>query len=440
MSNILTSKSTNRLNLRIKIYPIQEYLVYLLFLWYIFFIGLGYTGIIPYYGILDDVIFVLMLGLSLSKLTLNKNKIRLHPWLFNLILAILALCSFSLIANLSSPSLALKYIYIISRPFILLIYISIFDLPIERIFRNIITISRILVLINLPAIIFNLITYNVQIIEFRADDKITGFFPFNNNNEPLVRLFSIVLLKDFYDAFIVQRSYKNKRKSYILFFLEYLLLLTSVNLKYIIMLTSIFGLMILLKSRHKVRNILLFSFVLIIPTMVFSSYIQRRFKSVQNAPVYQTAERIFRDEIEEHSIFVGTGPGTFTSPTAIDADSPLAHKYGLFEIKAWLDQKPTTGTLSRLTSSTLTLLGDVGVLGLILYILFISIIIYLNYLNIEVSYICFIGFAMGILSLALGLFLDYWFWGLEIFLAILGVKYVYDLRNKHWLSLVQNTL
>ena len=205
------------------------------------------------------------------------------------------------------------------------------------------------------------------------------------------------------------------------------------------MLTAIFGLSILLISRSKVRNILLFSIVLVIPTIIFSPYIQRRFRSVQNTPVYQTAASIFKGEFDEHSMLVGTGPGTFTSPTAIDADSPLAHKYGLFEIKAWLEQLTTTGTLTRLTSSALTLLGDVGVLGAILYILFILLIIYLNYRYIKVSYICFIGFAMGLLSLALGLFLDQWFWGLEIFLAILGVKYAYDLRKKHWLSLVQNT-
>ena len=128
MSNILTSKSTNRLNLIIKIYPIHEYLVYLLFLWYIFFTGLGYTGIIPYYGIIDDLIFVLMLGSALMKLTLDTKRIYIHPWLFNIILAILTLCGFSLITNLSSPSLATKYVYIISRPFIVLIYISVLKL------------------------------------------------------------------------------------------------------------------------------------------------------------------------------------------------------------------------------------------------------------------------------------------------------------------------
>lgn len=437
MSDTLSVQQQS-LRFKVKIYPMHEYLVYALFLWYLFYTGLVNTGIIPNYGQIDDLIFFLMLGLSISKLVLNKNKFRLHPWLFKLILAILVLCLFSLTANLSSPLLAAKYIYIISRPFILLFYISIFDMPVERIFRNIVTISRFLILINLPAIIFNLITYNVQIIEFRANDKITGFFPFQNNNEQLVRLYAIVLLKDFYDAFIIPGS-KNKTKSYILFALEYLLLLSSVNLKNIIMLTSIFGLTILLKSRHKVRNILLFSIMLVIPAIIFSPYIQRRFKSVQRAPVFETAVRIFGDEIEEFSMLIGTGPGTFTSPTAIDADSPLAYKYGLFEIKASLEQRPSPGTLSRLTSSALTLLGDIGVVGVILYILFILLIIYLNYRNIKVSYICFIGFAMGLLSLALGLFLDYWFWGLEIFLATLGVKYAYDLRKKYWLSLVQNT-
>lgn len=425
MANAITLTPNARLNFRFKVYPIHEYLVMFLFAWYILYPGLGWSGVVPFFDRIDDLIFVLMFGLSILKLMAQKGKVSLHPVLFWTMLALWGVVGISKLYHSSPLSLSIKYTYLISRPLILLLYLTSYDLPVEQLFGKIVRWSRLLILYNLPAIVFNLVRINIKLFEAEYNDAIVGLFPFGNNDS-LVWLYSIVLFKDFYDTFIQKR-----RNRWWWFALEYLLLLSTMSFKYAIVLTSAFGIIVFFRARHRLRNALLLSFVAVWPIIVLFPIIRDRMIGIRTAPVFITAEMIFKNKVKEHGLFIGAGPGAFASPTAFEADSALAHKYGLFEIKRYWEEIYTgpTGTLTRSTSSALTLLSDIGMLGVTLYSFFILFIIKRNYQNMRASYICLAGFAMGMYSLAGGLFLNTWFWGLEIFLVMLSAKYVSDLSN-----------
>jgi len=220
---------------------------------------------------------------------------------------------------------------------------------------------------------------------------------------------------------------RGDRKYYWLFAFEYLLLLSTINVKNILVVTGILGLIIFMKSHHKVRNIFLFSLIIIYPLIIFLPYIQIRFKAIETAPVYQITKDIFQNHIEEYNIFLGTGPGTFTSESAIESNTLLAKKY-VQPVMEWRIENfgPKGATLARPTSSALTLFGEVGIFGVLLYAGLILYITYRNYKNLNYSYIFLIGFVMGLYVLIVGLFMNVWFWGIELFLLVLSAKYLSD--------------
>ena len=133
---------------------------------------------------------------------------------------------------------------------------------------------------------------------------------------------------------------------------------------------------------------------------------------------------------------MGTGPGTFTSDSAIQSNTLLAKKY-VHPVVEWRIENfgSITGTLSRPTSSALTLFGEIGIFGVLLYVGLILYITYLNYKNLNLSYIFLTGFVMGLFVLIVGMFMNVWFWGTELFLLILSTKYLSDMiqnsNSKH---------
>jgi len=364
--------------------------------------------------------------LIIPKLFINKGKINIRRFYLEITVLILFVIFLSMLYQRSSWKLTIEFTYLVLRPLILLFYIFTYDIHVGRVFKTIVLISRLLIFINLPVVLNNLATYNIKIISSQYADSVVGFFPFNNN-DALLWLYTIVLLKDFYETFIA----RGDRKYYWLFALEYLLLLSTINVKYILLITGILGLIIFMKSRNKVRNIFLFSLVIIYPLIIFLPYIQIRIKAIETAPVYQITKDILESNIEEYNIFLGTGPGTFTSDSAIESNTLLAKKY-VHSVVEWRKENfgSRAGTLSRPTSSALTLFGEIGIFGVLLYTALILNITYLNYKNLNYSYIFLMGFVLGLYVLIVGLFMNVWFWGTELFLLILSTKYLSDMIRK----------
>ena len=395
----------------------------MLFIWYILFPGLSRSGLIPYYQQIDDLIFLVMALFIIPKLFLNKGKIKIRRFYLEVTVLILIVIFLSMLYQRSSWKLTIEFTYLVLRPLILLFYIYIYDIQVGRVYNNIVLISRLLILINLPAVLKNLATYNISIISNQYADSVVGFFPFNNN-DALIWLYTIVLLKDFYEAFIA----RGNRKYYWLFAFEYLLLLSTINVKYILLVTCLLGLIIFMKSRYKVRNIFLFSLVIIYPLIIFLPYIQIRIKAIETAPVYQITKDIIQNNINEYNPLLGTGPGTFTSESAIESNTLLAKKY-VHPVIEWRKENfgSKAGTLSRPTSSALTLFGEIGIFGVLLYVGLILYVTYRNYKNLNLSYIFLIGFVMGLYVLIVGMFMNVWFWGTELFLLSLSAKYLSDM-------------
>ena len=424
--------------LKIKVYSVHEYLVLFLFIFYVLYPGLSER--VPFYDRIDDVVFLMMFGLSLPKLYSKSGKVRLLPEYFWVMVMVMAVIVFSMLYNRSSPTLAIKFVYISSRPFILLLYVSVYNLPIRRVFDAIVNISKILIVYNLPMVLYNIATTNLFTVFTQYNDRIAGFFLFANV-DALTWLYAIVLLKEFHSVFI------RREKRFWLFVLLYFLLILAMNAKYIIMITFSIGIIIFSRSRNKLRNALLILLVFIGPVILLLPHLQKRISGIQYTTVYLSSNAIIRGKVEEHNLLVGAGPGLFTSPLAYETNSPLIYKklffvcgYGqancrnvsLADLKEYWQVKyqGTPGTFTRETSSALSLFGDVGVLGLIMYVGFILLLTWRNYRKITVSYINLTGFFMGMLSFAVGFFTDNWFWGVEVFIAILAAKYAADL-SKH---------
>ena len=203
-----------------------------------------------------------MLMLGLSTVFFGKSEINFPRKLTIIILFVQSVCIASIFSNNVNITPASKYVYVISRPFIIIFYLSVFKPSIERFFATIIKLSRYLILLNLPVILFRIVYHNVLILE--RNDLVRGFFPFNNN-DTLVMLYTIVLVKDFYSFFIQKR--RSKRW---VFIFDYFLLLSSFNFKYILILTAIFGFILFIKSDHMVKNMFTMSIILIYPVIFFS--------------------------------------------------------------------------------------------------------------------------------------------------------------------------
>jgi hypothetical protein len=390
-------------------------LVLLLFTWYVLYPGI--SGFIPFYDSFDEAIFVTMLGLALIKLPQKPGKIPLNPWAFWILLSLFVVITASTLFFQSSWQDVLKYSYLIFRPFILLVYITAYCLPGDRIFDHIVKISWIFLIVNLPAILYNLVRINVRVILPEYHDTVAGFFPFQNN-DGLVGLYAILILHEAYKVLIARQTSR-------IFILAGLivLLLSSMNNKYILMVMGVLLLLTIANSKHRVRNIVLMGVISIIPFILFLGYIQPQLWRITLSPVYIAAEMILEEQVSEHHLLIGTGPGNFTSPIAFDQRKELTEKYGLLELKRYWDEEyqGPTGTLTRHTSSALTLLGDLGIPAVLLYITFLTWGILRNFRRRNLSYIHILGFTFGAYALGIGMLMDTWFWGLEVFLLILSM-------------------
>ena len=279
-------------------------------------------------------------------------------------------------------------------------------------------------MINLPVLLFKLVRYNFAILQSENNDLIVGFFPFNNA-DALPWMYVVVLLKDFYAIFV-----QNKFRYLLLFMFEFLLLLSSLNFKFFTIVVVCVSIVVVTRLKDKMRAVISLSLLSIYPVTLLLPLFHNYSNNLKNAPVYVTTQLIVDGVVKEYSMLFGTGPGTFTSPIAFETNSKITFQYGLTEMaRYWSSYGGPTGLLTRSTSSFLTLLGDVGYVVLFLYFIFILRLLIYNYRYVQKSHIAMIGFSMGLYAMVVGLFMDTWFWGIELFILMLATKYISDVRT-----------
>jgi hypothetical protein len=391
----------------------------ILFFWYILYVGLDAR--VPYYEYIDDLIFVTMGVLTLVRILFVGGNIKTATKSHVFLAAILLQILISMLYNGSSSSLALEYAYLVLRPFILLSYLIVFNVDVDGVMEYIVKACKIIVLINLPMMLFIIARDNIKIITVpEYNDALTGFFPFDFV-DALVPVFVIIISKVFYDFLGHQ---KIKMGSFLFY---YALLLFTMNIKTIMLVSSAFVWAIIMASKNRTKYVTTILAVGLFTLLLMLPRIEGYYDMIETAPVIYFGGMILSNVVEEYNFVVGTGPGTFSSPSAIRSDSYLAHEYGIFDKADYFrDSGVITGTFTSITSSALTLLGDIGVSGLVIYFLFILSLTYQNFKRISISPVHLIGFIAGVLSLIIGFLLDNWFWGINVFLLVLATKKVAD--------------
>jgi hypothetical protein len=398
--------------------------VYLLFLWYLFFTGFVET--IPLYGVGDDILLLGLLLVVLTRIALRPDRIRIYPMAILAVGIIGGIIVSSALLTTGPLRIVLSFSFLIFRPLILLAYLIVLDVKVARLFQWIVTTAWVLVLYNLPAITYNLIRYNVSILQAAYNDVIVGFPPFGNN-DALVGLYTILLCVAAHQIFFVGNG-----RSIPILVGTYALVLTTMSFKYAIFVTAALAILILIRSRHKVRNLLFFGAVALVAALALFPVIWPRVLRTNTSPVYIAAELLAKGMVQEFSPWVGTGPGNYASRLALDSQAPLAAKYGLLELRNYWENvyQGPTGTMTNFGSSALALVGDVGLLAAIVYVGFLLHLLWQNFRWAPRSTLCLVAFVMGLYAIALGIFLDTWFWGLEIYMFMLGAKQVWDFKRR----------
>ena len=421
----MTETTISRSPLQIRWSTIDKLPALALFLWYVFYTG--FSRLVPYYEAVDDGILVWMLTITIIKILQHNGRLRYPRIIVICLLLINSIVFFSSLINQVRLVDTVEYVIRINRAFIVLLYIFGCDLDIERLFQNFVNICRVLLALNLPAMLYYLVTYNITLLRPENNDMVRGFFPFGNNDS-IVMLLVIVLLYDAHAVFFQQET-----KLSIFFGGEYLLLVTTMNWKIVIIITVGLALIALMRTRNKLRNILFLGLAFSLPAAVVTPEILRRFNSVKTSPNYIAAEMILSGKVTEYNWLLGTGPGTFTSPMAYENSRYLTEKYGLLDLKFYWSEvfKGPTGTLSTWTSSALTLLGETGVLNTLIIVFLLSWLTWQCYIGLKYSPACLIGFILGLYIIPLGAFLDSWSWGYEAMMLMLGVKAYVDWKTLH---------
>ena len=421
----MTETTISRSPLQIRWSTIDKLPALALFLWYVFYTG--FSRLVPYYEAVDDGILVWMLTITIIKILQHNGRLRYPRIIVICLLLINSIVFFSSLINQVRLVDTVEYVIRINRAFIVLLYIFGCDLDIERLFQNFVNICRVLLALNLPAMLYYLVTYNITLLRPENNDMVRGFFPFGNNDS-IVMLLVIVLLYDAHAVFFQQET-----KLSIFFGGEYLLLVTTMNWKIVIIITVGLALIALMRTRNKLRNILFLVLAFSLPAAVVTPEILRRFNSVKTSPNYIAAEMILSGKVTEYNWLLGTGPGTFTSPMAYENSRYLTEKYGLLDLKFYWSEvfKGPTGTLSTWTSSALTLLGETGVLNTLIIVFLLSLLTWQCYIGLKYSSACLIGFILGLYIIPLGAFLDSWSWGYEAMMLMLGVKAYVDWKTLH---------
>ena len=382
----MTETTISRSPLQIRWSTIDKLPALALFLWYVFYTG--FSRLVPYYEAVDDGILVWMLTITIIKILQHNGRLRYPRIIVICLLLINSIVFFSSLINQVRLVDTVEYVIRINRAFIVLLYIFGCDLDIERLFQNFVNICRVLLALNLPAMLYYLVTYNITLLRPENNDMVRGFFPFGNNDS-IVMLLVIVLLYDAHAVFFQQET-----KLSIFFGGEYLLLVTTMNWKIVIIITVGLALIALMRTRNKLRNILFLVLAFSLPAAVVTPEILRRFNSVKTSPNYIAAEMILSGKVTEYNWLLGTGPGTFTSPMAYENSRYLTEKYGLLDLKFYWSEvfKGPTGTLSTWTSSALTLLGETGVLNTLIIVFLLSWLTWQCYIGLKYSSACLIGF------------------------------------------------
>ena len=133
----------------------------------------------------------------------------------------------------------------------------------------------------------------------------------------------------------------------------------------------------------------------------------------------------------------GTGPGTFTSNIGLKDGSVLSEKYGLLELREYFADRSKmgyiSGTLTRMTSSALTLLGDIGLIALIIHLILLLLMTHRCW-KLSESREFFLAYVFGFLAIGLGVFLETWYWGIELYFLILAYGYAVQIRSREGIN------
>ena len=419
-------------NLRWSIFA--ELPVVTIFLWYLF-----YTGVNPLVSVYERVDDLLLLGMLLAtvwQIARRRGRLRFPPMVAPSLFIVNGVIVASSLLHPSTLGDLPEFIYRTNRALIILLYVFAVNLDADRVFRHVVWISRFILLVNLPVLLYYLATYNISILEGINNDVVRGFFPFENNDS-IAMLLTIMAVHDAH-AVLFQ-----KKLNYLwLLAGEYVLLVATMNFKVVIAVTI--GLMIVtvLRSRRPIFYATLLLAIGLLPVWITYPSVSSRMGRIQSSPVYIAASTIIEGNVSEYSWFLGTGPGSFTSPMAFENNRYLTGKYGLLALRDyWRDvYKGPTGTLSTWSSSAITLFGEVGVFATFGFVFILLWLTWRCFLQVPHSGICLLGFIMGIYVIPGGIFLDSWSWGYEGIVLMLGAKAAADLRVAERNQVAMDTL
>lgn len=419
---LVNAAQTSRLRLNLRRSWLARLPVLALFLWYLFYTGLA--PVLPVYERLDDLLLVFMLLVSAVQVVVNRGRLRMPRGVaLGLILINGVIFSSSLLHPATWPDVP-EFAYRANRTFIVLLYVFACAVDADQVIRQFVTICRVLLVLNLPALLYNLGRYNVRILQAENNDFVAGFFPFSNNDSITMLLVVLTL----FDAHAV--LFRGRLRQIWLLAFEYFLLLAMMNFKVAVMVTGALALAAILRSRHRVQYTVLFACIAFLPALLVVPSIIERIPAIQNSPVIVATTQILGGEVTEYNWLVGTGPGSFTSPMAFSNARYLTEKYGLLaKYLYWTgDHQRITGTLTRWTSSALALLGEIGFVGALAYVLVLLTLTWQCLQNVRNSPASLLGFAAGLYVVPVGIFLDSWTWGYEVLLLMLGAKAAADWR------------
>ena len=182
----------------------------------------------------------------------------------------------------------------------MLIYISMVRPDIELIFRKIFRLNRIILLYISPLLIYSILT-NVKFLftDFGHVSVSVGLFPFSNT-DTLSTIFAILLVNGIYDYFVLKKS------NLLTLLLEFLLLLTAMNIKYIAIIIFSMAIYVVMKSKRfyvyvlEIMIIILISIFIIDPTISKSRVIE-----IPHSPVFIISGMIISGVVKEHSMIFG---------------------------------------------------------------------------------------------------------------------------------------
>lgn len=403
-------------------YKYSELLLLLLYIWYIFFAGL--FKIVPKYLIFDDLIYCLMLAL-ITCFGICRKGVRINKLLGLFGLCIILPSIVSAMYNFVPPRQMIGYVYILSRPLILLAFIYFMNIDIDKVFSKIIFITKLLILINLPVIVANLVKIKGNVFEQVNNDLIVGMFPFNDSNEPLT-LMSIILLCEHLYAYLYDKSKRSFSMFWIVTGLS--IMVATVNVKYILLVFATLFFLMLFKLKN---GVYIFPVVCIVSLLVFRGLgmlLGTYYNGLIAIPIFQIIILCLTGNVEGFNLFVGAGAGMFTSTIAQDAGMPLAVKY-ILPIEEFFHSINADGTVTRSTSSLSTVFGDTGLLG-ILFIVGILIFLMIKlYKRIPFHSLFLLGFVSSVTTLFLGIFIESWMWGLDSFLFMCSVSLLFKYKD-----------